>query len=230
MSDTRRTIDRRPIERVLPPGVLAELRQAGTAGVTLTPTFARQVVRQLNLDDRFGLSPRRVLNYLKRVAAGELDGKPDPPQPSPAREPARDARLAVHRERQGSIAVILESCFGGPASQKPELWEQRAYLMLIGLVYERLATSAEDISSSELSTLAKVLVDARRAFGAGGKQAESASSEADAKPSAGALPKSFREAVQQVYGTKMPEPMPKQPSPVDEERRSTESQGPSEDP
>jgi len=96
--------------------------------------------------------------------------------------------------------------------------------MLIGLVYERLATSAEDISSSELSTLAKVLVDARRAFGASGKPAESTSLAADAEPSTKALPKSFREAVQQVYGTKIPEPARDHPSLSDEERRITESE------
>ena len=47
-------------------------------------------------------------------------------------------KTAEFRRRQVSVAAILDETFGELAKCDPDLWERRAYLMLIGLVYEKL--------------------------------------------------------------------------------------------
>ena len=97
----------------------------------------------------------------------------------------------------------MESCFGDAATCKPELWERRAYLMVIGLVYERLAACEDDLPTGELATLAKVLVDARRALGERSKEAEKVVQPAEETQPPGELPEPFCEAVRRVYGTNL---------------------------
>ena len=115
-------------------------------------------------------------------------------------------RLRAYRQRQKSIASILESCFGGPASCKPELWQRRAYLMVIGLVYERLAAGEDDLPTAELATLARVLVDARRALGERAREWGKTAENGEVVRPPGALPETFREAVRRVYGTNFQSP------------------------
>jgi hypothetical protein len=103
-----------------------------------------------------------------------------------------------HRHRQASVAALLDQTFGRLADCSPNLWERRAYLMLIGLVYERLATNESEMPTDEIVTLAKVLAENRRAdkrTGEGERHREA--------PSApnGTLPTVFTRLVKQVYGT-----------------------------
>ncbi len=115
-------------------------------------------------------------------------------------------KLGAHRRRQASVAAIIDRLFGGLGQCNPDLWERRAYLLLVGLVYERLATDDEEISTDELVRLAKALAENRRieARRRDGKEREQPA-EADSPPK-GDLPERFGDIVRQVYGTNFQTP------------------------
>ena len=130
---------------------------------------------------------------------------------SDARERARksdgwEGKLGAHRRRQASVAEIIDRIFGELAQCNPDLWERRAYLLLVGLVYERLATDDEEISTDELVRLAKALAENRRVEARlrDGKDPEQPA-EADSPPR-GDLPERFGDVVRQVYGTNFQTP------------------------
>ena len=109
-------------------------------------------------------------------------------------------KVIAHRRRQISVADILDRTFGTLAKCSPDLWEQRAYLMLVGLVYERLAVHEDDITTDDLVTLAKVLAESRRAA-ARTRESKPISDAAQAdQPADGQLPDRFADAVRQIYG------------------------------
>ena len=109
-------------------------------------------------------------------------------------------RLANYRRRQASVSTILDETFGQLAACSPDLWERRAYLMLVGLVYERLALHEDEISTEELISLSKALAENRRVelnqrkLRQGNDTTEVRVSH-DEK-----LPKHFADSVRQVYG------------------------------
>ena len=122
--------------------------------------------------------------------------------------PAIDgSTLAAFRRRQASVAAILDETFGRLAESDPELWERRAYLMLMGTVYERLAGSSVDISTDELIALAKALAENRRV------EARARDGKCDTAPDVttenGSLPERFSDIVRQIYGTNFCDPDPK---------------------
>ena len=112
-----------------------------------------------------------------------------------------NGKVRAHRRRQASVAAILDRTFGQLAKCSPNLWERRAYLMLIGLVYERLATNEEEISTDELVSLAKVLAENRRAEARLREHQRTEEAPQDTPPRAGELPNAFADVVRQVYGT-----------------------------
>lgn len=119
-------------------------------------------------------------------------------------------RVRAHRQRQASISAILDQTFGRFAESDPSLWDRRAYLMLVGIVYERLATNETDVSTEELIALAKLLAESRRADNqARGTPVEGPTTERQSGASAsdnGRLPDSFGDVVRQIYGTNVPPP------------------------
>lgn len=109
-------------------------------------------------------------------------------------------RLANHRRRQASVSSILDETFGQLAACSPDLWERRAYLMLVGLVYERLALHEDEISTEELISLSKALAENRRV-----ELNQRKLRQGDDTTQAGVsddekLPKHFADSVRQVYG------------------------------
>jgi hypothetical protein len=109
-------------------------------------------------------------------------------------------RVQAHRQRQALVARILNRTFGRFAKSNPELWERRTYLMLVGLMYQWLATNDEEISTDELVALSKALAEQRRAEaqagdGGGGQPRQAGGGDE------GELPNNFAEIVRQVYGT-----------------------------
>jgi len=111
------------------------------------------------------------------------------------------ANLDEHRQRQNGVATILDKTLHESARDRPELWDRRAYLMLVGLVYDRLC--ADDVSTDEVVKLAKALAQNRRvearalkygAVAAGGGYACTAPTDE--------LPENFADAIRQVYGVK----------------------------
>ncbi len=120
--------------------------------------------------------------------------------------------VASHRLRQASVAAILDQLFGPFGASDPKLWERRAYLLLVGSVYDRLATDAE-LSTDELVKLASVLAESRRS-----KSSKASSGPVDGEPAMnasrdggnGRLPDRFADMVRDLYGAN-----------VDDERTST---------
>ena len=117
--------------------------------------------------------------------------------------------LASHRLRQASVSAILDATFGAWAESNPELWERRAYLLLVGLVYERLATNEDEVSTDELIKLGKALAENRRADARTRKSRADDDGHSDATDdksdpdSNGKLPTRFADLIRQVYGAKV---------------------------
>ncbi len=198
--------DRRPVDQLLPPSIVAELRKVAASDRPITSAVAGELESRHDLHARYGVTPRRLLNCLKRWRPQESSAASPLPEDRVPESAPSNQRLREFRQRQASIASILESCFGDAATCKPELWERRAYLMVIGLVYERLAACEDDLPTGELATLAKVLVDARRALGERSKESEKSVPTAEATQPPGELPEPFCEAVRRVYGTNFRSP------------------------
>lgn len=112
-------------------------------------------------------------------------------------------KVQNHHRRQASVAAILDQTLGHFAKSDPGLWERRAYLMLIGLVYERLATNEEEISTDDLVTLAKVLAENRRAEARAQGNHRLSETPESLRSSTGKLPDHLADVVRQVYGTKL---------------------------
>ena len=119
---------------------------------------------------------------------------------SPASGIVSEEKVVENRERQVSVASILEVTFGTLAARHPGLWDRQAYLRLVGLVYDRLAASEAEIPTDELVALAK--------GGGGGHRAAVRVGDAPSKPNAKGkaalrnkkLPREFAHLVRQVYG------------------------------
>lgn len=117
--------------------------------------------------------------------------------------------VAVHRLRQASVASILDQLFGPFGASDPKLWERRAYLLLVGSVYERLAADA-DLSTDELVKLARVLAEHRRSKSPS-KSGDSESLSSGAQGAGdGPLPDRFAEMVRDLYGTSLDEGVARQ--------------------
>jgi len=124
---------------------------------------------------------------------------------SGTREPTQRESLAEHRRRQASVAKILDDTFGELAKYDPTLWERRAYLMLVGVVHERLATEQHELPTDELVALAKALAENRRAANRAGEVALT-NEDQKGQERDGPLPDNFADIVRRVYGTNFHDP------------------------
>ena len=122
-------------------------------------------------------------------------------------------RVRAHRRRQASVSVVLDQTFGRFAESDPLLWDRRAYLMLVGIVYDRLANDEADIPTEELIALAKLLAESRRADSQSHaarvetqakEQCAGGSDDASSASGNGRLPDAFGDVVRQIYGTNVP--------------------------
>lgn len=166
---------------------------------SITPGLVRALSDRLDIESACGVSRRRLGNYLKRL------WNHNSRQPAQDRLPATNAsdrawpdKLREHRQRQVCVASILDSTFGKLSECDADLWGHRAYLMLIGLVYERLAADEDDMPTDELVALAKIIAENRRVELSLRKVGEDTGA---AKTCGGRLPDSFGDIVRQVYGT-----------------------------
>jgi len=121
---------------------------------------------------------------------------------------SRDGALVEHRVRQACISSLLKGWFGGFADECPELWERRAYLQIVGMIYERLSTGGEDISTEELIKLSKALAENRRVEVRASARSTEENVDAGAE---GELPDSFMKIVRRVYGTNFDTPNEPEP-------------------
>jgi hypothetical protein len=193
---------RAPVEMLLPAEVLAALGEVARSRETISAKLLRDLDRRFSLVAEYGVSVRRLRSFLERVRRQEAGRKDLTPGEEPAAEGWRD-KLRAHRRRQASVASILDATFGRLGDCDPALWERRAYLMLVGLVYERLATNEEELATEELVSLAKVLAEHRRIDARAGVGDSREHSSTDRKPGEGELPEHFADLVRQVYGTNL---------------------------
>ncbi len=112
-------------------------------------------------------------------------------------------KVQAHRKRQASVATILNRTFGRFAKSHPDLWERRAYLMLVGVMYQWLAANEKEVSTDELVSLSKMLAEQRRAEA---QSHDGGEKETEATGGRGELPGDFGEAVKQIYGTNFQAP------------------------
>ena len=217
------TSPRRPVERVLPATMIErlkiEVRQSGQASARLV----RELDQRYHIERDHGITRRRLRNFLAKLVAGMNAGgasensveneviDKDPPD-------SFAHRLRNHRVRQASVASILDKTFGKLAECAPDLWGHRAYLMLVGMVYERLAINEEDVSTEELVALAKVIAENRRLEVRLRELRQPESDNGQATAPEGPLPDHFGDIVRRVYGTNFAEAA--QTRPTDRARAS----------
>jgi hypothetical protein len=130
------------------------------------------------------------------------------PTPVPTAEDPDDwdRKVHAHRRRQESVAAILDQTFGQLPKCSPDLWERWAYLMLVGLLYERLATNEAELSTDELVALSKALAENRRAEARLRDNHRPKEAAGDATAPSHKLPSQFADIVRQVYGTNFQAP------------------------
>ncbi len=208
------------VERLLPEDLLGSLRAIAEGEEAIDAPLAARLDRQFQIEVRYGVSRRRVRRYLERLRAAanevedrEAEAARDVEDEGEGRTCARcrgasggsgqtgDAyvrKLADRRQRQGSVATILDKTLGEAARDKPELWDRRAYLMLVGLIHARL--SAKDVSTEEVVKLAKALAENRRAEASATKQEPRDGPGTLSEVRTGDLPARFADVVRQVYG------------------------------
>ncbi len=110
------------------------------------------------------------------------------------------SNITQHRHRQASISAILDAMFGDLANQEPKNWDQRTYLLIVGMIYERLATDEAEIETSELVALAKILSECRRADTGAVKQEQKEDAEPSPDSTGNSLPGKFDGVVHDIYG------------------------------
>ena len=175
----RPAASRQPISRLLPESLLEELGRTAASVEAVTPDVVKALDDRLRIAERYGVSRRRLAKHLSGLKE----------------------TLESHRHRQATVSAILDETFGQLATCKPELWDRRAYLMLVGLVYERLATNEEDLPTEELVALAKVLAESRRAQSRPRDSVAVEEAPGSKASRDGPLPDRFADIVRQIYGT-----------------------------
>lgn len=198
--------NRLPVDRLLPGELIAELRRIAAAEQKITPMLVAKLDRRYHIAEGYGISKRRLSNYLERLRPGS-EGEVSLDSKSNGRADGTNdgwgEKICAHHRRQASVGMILDQTFGRLAKCSPDLWERRAYLMLVGLVYERLATNEDEISTEELVILAKVLAENRRVEARLKDTRLPPEATGPATPRTGALPDNLAAVVRQVYGTNL---------------------------
>ena len=126
---------------------------------------------------------------------------PETTTPPEDESKAYDEQIGAHRRRMASTAAILTEMFGPFGESTADLWDRRAYLMIVALVYERLTADENELSTDELVALSKVLAESRRAEAQSRKSHSAENDPTDKSPRPDELPENFAETVRQVYGT-----------------------------
>lgn len=198
-----------PVDHLLPEEVLSELHQHAVSTDKITAETVTDLDRRFAIAAQYGVSKRRLRTYLERVRCagkGKSRSGAGSQHCAVSSSDGSNRKMQAHRRRQASVAAILDETFGQLARCSPDLWERRAYLMLVGLVYERLATNEVEISTDELIALAKALAENRRAEARVSQAQRAETAEETSDPGTGELPDRFTDVVRQIYGTNLQTP------------------------
>lgn len=196
----------RNLATLLPSTMVRDLLEQVPADGPIGNKLAESLCDQYDLTEQYDVSPRRLAHFLRtnRAAPQAADKNSTPKPQDKVAEQEYNGKLDAYRQRQASIASILDTTFGELSTCNPDLWDRRAYLMLVGTVYERLSTS-EELSTNDLVALAKALAESKRAetrrSATGLPEATQETLDQTGTPSNGELPPHFARVVRQVYGT-----------------------------
>ncbi|RJP37307.1 MAG: hypothetical protein C4547_05685 [Phycisphaerales bacterium] len=190
--------------------------QAAEVGARLTALLKQTHRRLASGADALAAARTDVLATADVVSAADVDGAAKV-RPTDPRDADWNARLAAHRRRQSSVADIIDALFGPLAKCHPQLWGRRAYCLLVGMIYERLAANEHEIETGELVTLARVLAESRRSENqASDLQRRHEGPDGQDQPGADAeLPPNFSDIVRRIYGANFD---PVEPSPAAQAR------------
>ncbi len=197
-------VSRVSVDRLLPDSVVVELQRSAATTTAITPELVVDLDERMGIAREYGVTRRRLGNYLRRLRADSNGSMPpgvEPVDRSVVPAESWNEKVRAVRQRQASVAKILDQTFGQLAKCNPDLWDRRAYLMLVGLVYERLATNEDELPTEELAALSKVLAENRRAESQSRKGERAEEAPKDKPPPSSGLPENFADVVRQVYGT-----------------------------
>lgn len=150
--------------------------------------------------ETYHVNHNQFQRYLKRLQLRLVKQKKPKTTKDKSTEKQSGEQLQARRERQAEISDVLQKIFGNIADLEPRLWSHRAFLMLMGLTYERLSANENELSTDELVKLTKALGDACRV------QPQIKTKNTTAEPGRkeiDPLPKKFAEIVRRVYGTNL---------------------------
>ncbi len=193
----------KPVEKIIPVDVMNKLRDRVEALSEISSSTVKTLDQEFEIEARYGVTPRRLGNYLRKIASADREkaNTTEPAAPKRGTSDAWSKKLGAHRKRQASVASILDATFGHLEDCKPELWDRRAYWMLVGLVYERIATNESEIPTDELVTLAKILAESRRIEVKIRETSGASTTREEDVATDGPIPERLADIVRQVYGT-----------------------------
>jgi hypothetical protein len=170
----------------------------------ITPARATELHQRFDIERHYGVSRTRLRNYLKRrrlPADGNRGAQSQVRADDRHAEEPSQKQVEDFRNRQESVAQILKRTFGDLAKREPSLWAHHTYLMLVGLVYDRLASDEAEIPTAELIALSKILAENRRAEARSAEQGQPETPENRLPSGEDELPENFADIVRRVYGT-----------------------------
>jgi hypothetical protein len=113
-----------------------------------------------------------------------------------------EEQIRAFRKRLKELIAFLDKAFGPLTEKNSHLWERRAYLLVVGLLHDRLTTSEAGLTTEELTALTKVLAEGRHIRDAG--RADTETTTPPRKPGIGRrrdpIPDPMARAVREVYG------------------------------
>jgi hypothetical protein len=101
------------------------------------------------------------------------------------------------------IAAILDRLLGKLADTDPLQWGRRTYLQLVGMIYMRMESGANKISTAELVSLSRALAENRRVNNQEAETAHEVASSAHDDRRDAELPARLAEVVRRVYGANL---------------------------
>ncbi len=190
------------LARTLPYEMQQSLGIKARATDCITRDVANKIDNKHAITETYGVTIEQVQRYLQRIRQHPL--RPEKKAIEIAQKKAEIAietenkRTEEHRTRQANVSEVLDKVFGDLAKCEPDLWSHRAFLMLMGLAYEKLSTNEDELSTEELVKLTKALGDACKVQP---KVKTDMGVRQKGQEQTDPIPKKFAEIVQQVYGT-----------------------------
>jgi hypothetical protein len=116
--------------------------------------------------------------------------------------------VQTFRKRMHYVGLIIRELIGAHRSADPALFTRHAYLIVMSRIIEALSDEKNNLSTTELASLSKVLAEQRR-LDISQMEIERRFPKVDSDPNARdgsdarSLPEDFDHIVEQIYGTNL---------------------------